>query len=62
LLQVNTAGYFFGWVNEEMAVFSDREVALSPTRHIVELGSIGGGPAIGWFADGRDDGGDFRVQ
>ena len=38
-------------MNEQIAVFADREIAFTPTGDIVEFCGVGSGPAIGWLAD-----------
>jgi hypothetical protein len=62
LLQIDSAIDFFGGVNEEVAVLADGEIAFAPTSDIVKLGSVGDGPAVGWFTNLAGDAGDFSGQ
>ena len=52
LLQIDAALRIFGGVHPHVPVLADGEVALAPSGDVVQLGSVGGGPAVGWFADG----------
>ena len=55
------SGSLVGWT-KQMAVRANREIAFAPAGNIVQLGGVGGGPAVGRFAHLRDDGRDFCIQ
>jgi hypothetical protein len=62
LFQIDSAINFFGWVNEQMAVLAYGKISFAPTGDIVQLGGVGGGPAISGFANLGADAGDFSGQ
>ena len=44
LLQIDAAARILGGMDLQVALLADREVALSPARHVVQLGGFGGRP------------------
>ena len=62
LLQIDAAVGFFGRMDKQVAVLANREIAFPPACDIVQLGGVGGRPAVGRFAHLRDDGRDFCIQ
>jgi hypothetical protein len=58
-LQVDGAAGILLRVDQQVAVFADREVPLAPAGYVVEFCRLRGGPSIGGLANGvvRDSGG-----
>src|SRR5580704_6392101 len=46
LLEVDRTAGVLGRMDLDLAVVADREVSLAPSGDLVQLGSVGGGPAL----------------